>query len=476
MSANSDHLRTQIALVNKALGRVFATDPMQNDASMSRIVSTLDSAGTTDIRNLREVTNDTLHLQFFMDAVTGHAYLNPLTFGAYDPTNKRSVDLFDLFGDGRFNFYIYLKFTPDKFPVFVSLVEDTGNAYVGLLTGILFVAGAAVGAAFPALATTIGTAVMGAEAAAAYPAIATAIGQAAINTAFNGGDVSKGVVSALSGGIGGIAGGVVASATDSAIIGTAAAAATSAVIAGADPIRSVSQALVGYGVNSVGAMIQSPSIGANTMQVGDTSLLTTDPGSSLDFSSLYATDPNAGFAIDPNAGLNTTFDFSQMQSAAASFGTAYDFGGAAAPGDPFYDPNSPTNPPPTPSGTVATDSGVNLSNLALTALKLVGAWNQAGQPAIHAGNAQATANANGTITTRNANGTVGTARMPVGTPYLTASGSLVTNNGDGTYTSVNPNGSSSIGHYAASGVGTLGVSNSVLIGGAALAVFLLMKK
>jgi hypothetical protein len=55
-----------------------------------------------------------------------------------------------------------------------------------------------VSLAMPALAATIGQAVLGAELAAAYPALATGIGNVAVSTALNGGDVQRAVVGAVS--------------------------------------------------------------------------------------------------------------------------------------------------------------------------------------------------------------------------------------------------------------------------------------
>ena len=122
-----------------------------------------------------------------------------------------------------------------------------------------------------------------------------------------------------------------------------------------------------------------------------------------------------------------------------------------------------------------------LSQLATTALSLVGAYVKAGAPPIRAGTANATVNANGTVTTRNPNGTVSVTRPAPGTPYVSASGSVVTNNGDGTYTTISPNGTIQTLPYSKTagnltGGGLMSGNAPLYLGLAAVAVLALSRR
>lgn len=112
-----------------------------------------------------------------------------------------------------------------------------------------------------------------------------------------------------------------------------------------------------------------------------------------------------------------------------------------------------------PSGSPLTGILATINAVSQTALGVVNAWKNVGQPpprvaqvTTQASGAVSTPTKQGTIVTRLPNGQTTVARMPVGTPYVFSDGSTVVNNGDGTLTHIDANGTtskSSIGQTSA---------------------------
>lgn len=523
-----ERIKQQLLTVNTILKRQFGVDPEGSAWVTDQLAQMLVGMGLTNLLDIGAYNGD--NISFWYDKRRGNVLaLNLKAAGTI------AVDRFGALPVrfGRQKYWLYLKFTGDGIPVFVvPAPEDIGSDWVDFRTGALFVASGVL-MAIPGVGQAIGEFVMGAQLAATYPAIATAIGNAAMSTALNGGDVQAGVTSAVAGMLGAQAGGLAQAQTSSTIVGNVTAAVTKTLIAGGDVEKAVGQSLLQSGATSLGNLLEP-----STMDTGDEGFFSNynpdfgvdvgtipDDFAAYDFgdgTDLSAGDINFGggavtampdlsgdlanvdltggapvddfftdeygvqYGIDAQGDL-TVIDYVDDQGVGyytdadgnvlvADTATTADLGQTF--GVPVYDPaqSGPTGP----SGSVNTANGQALTNLALAALKLVGAWNQAGQPAIRGSSQTATANANGTVTTRNPNGTVTTTRAPVGTPYLTANGSLVTNNGDGSYTTITPNGQTITGHYpgtGASGSGALGsIPPAVLYGGLGLLALLALKK
>lgn len=445
-------LASQIGIIQAALNVRFDPDPPTNLAVVNLLCEYLDSHGTTDIRNLRQY-NDAQSF-FWYDIDSGETYANASSqstsaFVEVDSegggiTSVTQVPVganpgFNSFNVGSFYYGVNLSFTKDGFPVFWSIKTAVVPAWRDFLRGVSFVAGIVIVSAFPALATTIGNAVLGADLATAYPALATGIGNACVSTCLNGGNVQAGVEGALIGGVGGGVGGAVASASDSAIIGQVASAATRAALSGGNIQGAVLQSLAVSGIGSIGSL---PSFsGANTMTLGDD---TSDDGSGdLTSADLAALNSDAGYG-------STGVDTSQISSSDLS--ALLDSGGY---GDALTAPNPAMSPAASPGGVVASSGGLNLTQLAAAALPLITAYVKAGMPGVMTSSATVQAQTNGTL--RNANGT--TTLMPVGTPYLTSAG-VITNNGNGTYSTVAANGTITTQAYPP-GTSGAGIANAL---------------
>lgn len=478
MTPNGAKLAGQIRLIQQAIGKAFDWDALANTQVVEAVAAYMDANGTTDVRNLGFYRDDAASLDFFYDIATGVAYPNAPGADGSPLTDH----LFYQMQIGHVEYWVHVVYTSDGYPVFVALRVDQGPTWPSIVRGLVPIAALAISAAFPALAATLGQYICGAEFAAAYPAIATGIGNACVSTAFNGGDVKAAVISSLSGGIGQGAGGLIASITDSTIIGNVAAATTKALITGGDVAQAAAGSLISSGITSIAAL---PSVAAQTTVPTGTVMKLGELDDDL---SLQAPANNAGSTSD------VATDYSDYGEAGGTggAGTVYQTGGPAgavlygsdAPGA-VLQPMASNQPPSGPSGVVASSNGVSLTALATTALQLVNSWHNAGNPAIMASSGTTQANPNGTLTVRNANGTVSTVQMPAGTPYLTTTGALVTNNGNGTFTTINPNGQQTVSQYGAIGasllsgsvtIGGMQIPTVVLAGGAALALFLAMRR
>jgi hypothetical protein len=299
---------------------------------------------------------------------------------------------------------------------------------------------------------TVGGTIMGAGFAAAYPALTAIIGNIAIGAYFSGGDVKSAVknvlISQIAGAAGDFAGQVAYTATQIEILASLADVAVTALASGRDVETAVKMSLLQRGFSSVGEMLAST--GENIVN---------------DYESIDVTAyPVDGDAYSPDV-------LPVVDSIPSSAGAAPDWQMPQFAELPpvTFDPGPPINgsdvPAFTPSGDRisqpirTTDSGgavamVNsLSALALNALKLNQAWNQARNPAPVTqarrvtGSAVTSGNDAGVIITRGADGTVTATRPPVGVPQATTNGNFIVNNGDDTYTIIAPDGSRRVVAY-----------------------------
>lgn len=502
-----ESLSRQIGIIQAAIKRPFDADPTVNGDVISYLAQMLDRSGVQDVRNLRSTVVaggstyvpagvsvgygtlvDLPTMTFFYDVTTG-AIIND---GQIGPQERVELpNLFMLAQSRTYDYSLFLVFSPEGYPIFYTINKKRTTTWQDLKEAGIALASIYIAVVVPALASEIGGAIMGAELAAQYPAVAAGIGNICINTALSGGNIESAVIGAVSGGVGNGVGGLVAGATDSAIIGAASAAATKAAIVGGNIEQAAAGSLLGSGISSIGsldlfsAQPASPTTGSLGMfdDFGGDLPNVTAPVS-------YDIPPS----FDPVSGAAPVYDWGWMGASVdplaggGVFSGAYDTTPITSPDS--IDPGgsvlgvNPTSPPPSPSGVVASSGGADLTQLALTALKFVGAWQGAGQPALRASNASTQANANGTLVVRNANGTTSTVKMPVGTPYLTTTGELVTNNGDGTFTSIDSRGTVSTQRYPATSLSTFGAGvkignltvSPMALGIGAVAAILLLRR
>lgn len=465
MTPVAERMRLQILAVNKLISRDFDAQAGRNAELVDKLVSFLVSRGTNNILDVQKYVNEEAGLSFFYDKRTGSLFEQPGLVNAMvnksEASGYRNDDLFTAFNfDGRFNYFVYLKFTPDGYPVFFTLTEDTGSDWVDIRGGLIFVAGIVVSFAFPALGAYIGTAVMGASAAAAYPLVAAAIGNACVAAVLNGGDIEAAAISAVAGSAGQGVGQFAKAATDSAMIGAAAAAATRALVVGGDIEKAVAGSLVSYGLQNAGSLVSSLQQGVDSMDL---------------FASDNSFTADGGFNLDPlAAGPAVSYDYT-FDPAGAPMAAGYDFGVTGSTMfDPLYQapsnllvesgwdyqapdfstpamnvPNSPsfglTNQP-----SVGGDDGDSffsgLTSAALAALKIYTAVKNTQNPTVvrgitqNANGSTVQANSNGTVTTRSVTGQASVTRPAVGQAFILSNGNTMVNNGDGTYSTVTPGG------------------------------------
>lgn len=507
MTPVAERLKSQILTINKLIRRDFSTDPARNEEIVNRFVSFLIERGTVNVLDLKKYENEAAGLSFFYDERSGKLFTDQkqlFNSDVYVNVTKDVAngllndDLFTVLGwDNRWSFYVFLKFTEDGYPVFFTATTDAGSDWADIRTGLIFLASVVVSFAIPGASAAIGTAVMGAEMAAAYPLVASAIGNAVMQTALNGGDVEKAAISAATGAAGGAVGGAVASASDSAMIGTAAAAATKALLTGADLEKAVAGALVSYGAQNAGSIVQSiQQAGSKTVDL---------------FSSDNSFTSDGGFNLDPlalnPAASGVTYDYTFDDTGA---GMTTGFAPGASMFDPLYQAppdfladagwnytapdfsNPSLNVPSTPGGGVFNTQTVvgqndddswlqDLTGAAMAALKVYTVYQQSqGQiqkPVTRTANGSTvTANSNGTVTTRSATGQVTIAKPAIGTPFVLPNGNTMVNNGDGTYSTVTPTGAVTRTPYAQAGGVTAGLPSWALPAAGGLALLLLLKK
>lgn len=468
LQGDATKIARQIGLIQAAVGKPFDPDPSANVAITQRVADFMAAQGMKDVRDLRKTPEG-----FWFDISSGNLLVDGQVQYGKNNQGPPWDSLFWVDQSSHSDDYIFCRFTPDGFPVFFAASTKRENELRGSLMGIasVLVTSFTLGAA--GLAASIGSAVIGPELAAAYPALAQGIGQAALSTAMNGGDVKAGVMSAVTGGIGGAVGSGVASFTDSSILGSVASSVTKTAISGGDLQQAALMSLASSGLQSASQLpiFSAPPEVAHMDDSFDTfspldPFPLSDPTEGIQ---IYTETPDLGPYSDPTTAVTGYHDPVWSVNGSAE--------GASVPM-----PNA-TTPPAGPGGAVATGSdGSVLTQLALTGLKLVGSWNQAGQPAVRTANATVRPNANGTLTNLV---TGATTQMPKGTPYLLPNGTLVTNNGDGSYSTVGANGQASMTAYTGTTIfGGAGKTISIggvqvspaLLGLAALGAVLLLRR
>jgi len=350
-----------------------------------------------------------------------------------------------------------------------------------ILAFVLPASGIAAGA-------TVGSAIVGAEFAAAYPALTSAIGNAAIGAAMSGGDVQGAVKNAALAYVGGTAGnavgGLVVDQTQLDLLGKVAASVTQTFVQGGDIQQAAQTALLRNAGELVTIFQPSPGVpqmdftfdnpllpfgsaAPVDLSFGGGDLAFTNPGGFLspDFSQFnFGIQPlDLSFPdFTPNVSL-TGEVFSTTQAPASymepslvysdaptTYNEAVIGGGSAIVEAPRAMPQS--------DGFGWSDARnlVNsVSQMALAALSVNRAYNQARAPAVNTAarvvnNGAVTSTLdNGVIMSRDANGKVTVTRPPVGVPQSTVNGNLVVNNGDGTYTLIDPQGNRRVIRYGA---------------------------
>lgn len=439
----------------------------------------------------------------------------------FEKTNSGFIIGWSSVGKGHINYVVRpnaAKTAIEIVPVWASS-SDADSIRGALISTLAFFAFTALPMAGISVGAAIGNAVLPASLTAAYPAVATAVGNIALSTALNGGDIQSAVKGALisqaSGFAGAQAGGFVASATESALIGSLAEAATRTALSGGDVKLAVGMTLAREGVNYMDF---------NTTGIGDGS------SGGFDFFSGggdWSMPSNSFDVLAPTTG----FDIAQFNVGDWSFGADY-FSGDFQPvvtlpgqsldefsqtwSDQFippdlsqfnesgFDPStwnplsqslanptgnppaqSPTNPPPANSGVwnpMQIIQGVTAA--AMAAISVIKAYRSLDQPKINttarvvrADGSVSVITDNGLVSTRSPTGQVTSSKPPVGVPQTTVNGNVVVNNGDGSYTVVAPDGRTatyrySTGAAAASGEGLSPMTLALIAGGA----FLLLRK
>lgn len=450
-----ENLSNQIRLINRMVKRDLSTDPATNDDLIAQLAGYLDAAGTDNILHLSYYENQAANLSFFFDYMTGHVFTSDLVnTAAYNP-GVNGGNLFVRFNthDGREQDDIRLFFTRDGYPVFWNVSTDNGSTWADVRSGLIFVGSVVLSAVGVPIANSIGTAVLGAETAAAYPALAQGIGSTVLNTLANGGDIEKGAISAVGSYVGAGVGGQVVSTTGVQALGDVTAAATRAYINGGDVETAVAQSLLRTGATSMQSLLLSGiDDGADDLIYDPGTVDTSTLSGDFNVNDYYTDENGITYGMDAQGDL-TVIDYVDD----AGIGYYTDSQGDVMVADAptvdglFQTDNNGTVDIHSPAAASGGFNPAILTTLATTALSLVGAYVKAGSPPIRTSSANATVNANGTVTTRNPNGTTSVTRPAAGTPYVSANGTLITNNGDGTYTSVNPNGSISTQAYSGSG-------------------------
>lgn len=481
----TDRLRTQIGILNAAIGRAFSTDKDWNVQLIGKLADWLALQGITNVLQLSHFQDKGAGVAFFYNRDTGQVLDRQLAGFAtgqwIDNPGYASNDTLTVFTqDGRFNVFVNVRFSQDGYPYFYTLTQDTGSDWVDIRGGVIFVASVVVTAGFASLGSAIGNAMF---AGTAVPAsVSTAIGNVIVTTALNGGDVQAAAIGAVTGGVGGVAGGVVTSATGAQWIGQAAAAATAALARGGDVTTAVSQSLLMSGVRNMSDIFDwmgsTPVVDDMTPidPTGNNQVQYTFGG---DVSTGYG---NTGYYTDSN-GISYGYDASgnlvvvDVDSNGVGFYEDSDgYPAVADAGQPITAGDSISAAQlPAPAGS-SQAGNTNYAGIIMAGLQLVKAYQQSQMP-VRTYTASTQAGANGYVNAV-VNGKVVSGKPAVGVPYQTATGAIITNNGDGTYSTVNPlTGNVTTSRYAAASSGLAGIdSKTLLIGGAAVLGVLLLSQ
>lgn len=316
---------------------------------------------------------------------------------------------------------------------------------------------------------SVGSAVVGASFAAAYPALTAIIGNIAIGAYFSGGDVKGTVRGALlsyaGGSLGDMAGQAAYTATQIEIIASLTDSAVTALATGRDMEKAVQETLLRYGFSSVADMMQA---------TGETAVTEIDMSDNPAGGGVDPYGPGSGWGYDigpgdwsvPSSGTGEMTFEAAPDVAVAESGGFFNLGNTSLPPVTF-DPGAAvgfsggelytggqfagsTRVEP-PMRSIDSGQAVNMANaissLAINALRVNQAWNQARNPqpvtqarTVTAG-AVTSGNDSGVIITRRADGSVSTSKPPVGVPHATTTGNFILNNGNGTYDLIAPDGS-----------------------------------
>lgn len=462
-------IREQLDLERRAFGYTYGP-PEVDGYMLEKLAAHLARMGVEDIRDIglfdgsvpvpkqfgtnadgspiMGVTPE--RVKFLYDARTG-TRLSPTDSHGWGGHEDPLVIYID--GPGKWRVWMHTKFTTDRVPYFVARPELQGSA--GVFSGMLEAAApilpfVSIALAFlvPGLGAAIGSAILPAGLIAAAPALVPIIGNVALSTAFNGGDIEAAVIGALTGNLGSFAGGFVAGATESVLVGKLAGAATSAALRGGDIKGAVAGALLTAGGSEAMAKLRT---------LGDSwgsEPAAADFGTSWE--SIDWTQPapaDAAGMVDRFTLAEDYFDPVYDAPATEQASSPYTF-------DPFgMDRTVPVVAPSQPAG--GGDIFVTLTNAALAAIRVNQAYQASKQPAPRtstvSGSTVRTPNANGTVTVSNtATGARTIARPEVGVPYTLADGRTIVNNGNGTYSLIGRDGSTQTVPYTASSSSTAG--------------------
>lgn len=386
-------------------------------------------------------------------------------------------------------FLYIIKYLPDNTPYFVvrMLAINRGHTFLQTIAPVLPVVMVALAIFVPGAGLAIGSAIMGSvgagAAAVAYPAVAAAIGNIAISAAVNGGDIERAVVNGLAGGLGGVAGGYVATASQIPAMGVAASAAVSTFVRDrdADNIgRSVGMSLLSYAGAPAAPAQEKLQVEFDYAFGGE---VATDYGLPDDlFAGSFLPDElGAGFTADyafggdiyAGYGGGASGDPYNADPSYSSTGTDYLYGGSTVPG---Y-----SSIPAAESGgfwdSFSWESIVDgAASAAVAAIKVNQAWQASQRPSSGVGPRPSSPPG----TRVSPSGRTATGGLPpVGAVNPTSDGRYVINNGDGTYTLIDSTGTSTRRSYAGAGVGAGAVdTNTMMLWGAGIlgAAFLLRKR
>jgi len=503
MSANADKLLSQLK-AEKAFYKYDYGNSSLDPWLTSELVRLLDSQGITDIRNIQQFDGPVqiwtqegtqwVYTSYFYDALTAR----PITgIGGNDANDQTKKDVFASTRNDDYIFTYHVRYGGNT-PYFVISVAPVpkstsfAQAISETLAPMLPVIMIGLNIFAPGFASAIGQSIFGTLGVTAPTALATALGNVAISTATNGGDIESAIKGSMIGALGAqagmLTGGWAQTATGSDWIAKAASAATSAIVTGGDITTAVLNTAIPAGAKAMGDFYE-------TSQNAD--IYGSPVGTSPE--DLITQDFNFHVGEDSYPFETGQYMYTMGADPLAMSGEPY----------PSYDPV--TDPIPfddsglvpvdipiytdTPQVIVAETTGgqtsvgnvlASLTQLAIAAIKINAAYQQAGNPGIRVSGQTAA----GQTVIASKNGTVAvngrTQIPPRGVPYVTPDGGIITNNGDGTYTLIDQNGISATNRYPAglpsvgSGFSSMfgGVSSQTLMiaGAGLLAVLLLSKK
>ena len=389
----------------------------------------------------------------------------------------------------------------NPFPVFSSRFKST-NTFADLKPLLPFVGIALALLGLPAL---LGEFVLGSEVALANPVLSSTIGKVAVSTVLSGGDIESAVSGALAGSVGGYVGDIAGSGLDSVEIGRATAALTTAAVSGQPLGVALARSLVSGALNEgktmalsdwsyedeQGTIADQLIIDNSWAEVGGVMTLPDNFGNLYDetgaiaalssdqyVDSIYMDEfgntrgPDNQILISAERSAEIINASGDEQTAAANLAqelktTVDEKAGtvsASAPAPPSrpaaLPPAAPNTKTPTLlDNTKTIDALIKVGGSIFTNVMRI----SNGQPVLQSG----------------ATSAYGTPRVQqVGVPVVQRDGSTIVNNGNGTQTVTSPTGAQrtvSTSYQAPTTFGGI-PTNYLLIGGAALAALLLLRR